>query len=361
MKQYCFIDYLSFTWVPEMILPYRRLAKKNNQTFKQFIEEYDDKRQPLDIHALQDSMVDSLKTFFMRANDVFKDCDLSREEFSEAFCLRLRLGGMFGYSRAWDIVIDNTTVGLCATGGTAGTCYVSFTGKGCALLNMEKLQGMLRVLPEIKITRCDPALDDHKGLTGYSTAVAAYTNMEFMVKGKNPDCGLHASGGQLDDNQNINFKGGRTFTVGKRISGKMYRGYEKGRQQGMPDSKWFRHEVELRSTNREIPLHILTEPDRFFIGFYPHMESVYKLITGDLIASEVAQCKKTKRYKEAAKIVMQKCINSAKNTTGALVNVMREIGMNDSEIVERLIRDAIPIKLRQVTLPPFKPEIQQCH
>lgn len=358
-KQHCFIDYLSFTWVPELIVPYRKLARLHNQSFKQFVSEYHEQGQPLNLGEMEYNMVDSLKNFFMRATDIFSDCALSRSEFEDLFCLRLRIGGIFGYTKCWDILIDNTVIGLCATGGTAGSCYISFTGKGCALVNMQKLQGMLRVLPEVKITRVDVALDDYKGLTGYAQSVEAYQDQQFLLRGKNPDCDIHASGGKLNDKK-IEFFGGRTFVVGSRQSGKLYRGYEKGRQQGQTDSKWFRHEIELRSANREIPLHILTEPDRFFIGFYPYMETVYMRITGDLIASEVAKCRKKKRFSTVAKIVFQDCIDNARLVSGGLVNVMRDIGMSDTQIIEHLIRDSIPIKLRRVTLPPFKQEIQPC-
>ena len=361
MKNFCFIDYLSFSYVPETILSYRKLAKANFPTFKEFLKSYREEGQPLDVGLMENNMIEALHDFFMDCTDLFSECRLAREEFQESFALRVRNGGVFGYTKAWDIVVAESVIGICATGATSGTCYISFTGKGCALLNMFKLQNKLRVLPEVKITRVDIALDDHKGLTSYDDAYYAYTQKEFVTRGTPPKCNLHASGGEYNDKTGqIEFKGGRTFEVGKRDSGKLYRGYEKGRQQGQSDSQWFRHEVELRSAQREIPLFVLTEPDRYFVGFYPYLETVYELITNDIKQAAIVPCKKTKRYKQAAHIVMQSCIDNAKHSAGALVNVMRQVGMNNDEIVDRLIRlNAIPSKLRLAAVP-FKSEVLPC-
>ncbi|MDP1340470.1 replication initiation factor domain-containing protein, partial [Klebsiella variicola] len=82
-------------------------------------------------------------------------------------------------------------------------------------------------------------------------------------------------------------KNGQTGYVGSRASGKFYRGYEKGKQQGDSASLWFRHEVELRSVNREIPLHVLTDPDRYFCGFYPYLAEVYQLVAKSQPVAEV--------------------------------------------------------------------------
>lgn len=62
---------------------------------------------------------------------------------------------------------------------------------------------------------------------------------------------------------------GRTFYVGTRDSGKLCRVYEKGRQLGDRNSKWVRIEVELHSTNREIPLEILLGCGDYLAGAYP--------------------------------------------------------------------------------------------
>lgn len=67
----------------------------------------------------------------------------------------------------------------------------------------------------------------------------------------------------------------------------MFRGYEKGRQLGDPESLWFRAEVELRNQGRIIPLDILINPTQYFTGFYPYTA---KLID-DCLAFEQAQAK----------------------------------------------------------------------
>src|SRR5438309_783047 len=59
---------------------------------------------------------------------------------------------------------------------------------------------------------------------------------------------------------------GCTFYVGARANGKMFRGYEKGRQLGDAQSNWFRVEVEFRAKDRLIPLDVLTDPTPYLAG-----------------------------------------------------------------------------------------------
>jgi phage replication initiation protein len=59
-----------------------------------------------------------------------------------------------------------------------------------------------------------------------------------------------------------------TFQVGKRESGKVFRGYDKGHQFKLMDDPWWRAEVELRSNNRIIPFEALIRPSSFFAGAY---------------------------------------------------------------------------------------------
>jgi phage replication initiation protein len=62
---------------------------------------------------------------------------------------------------------------------------------------------------------------------------------------------------------------GRTFYVGSRDSDLLYRGYEKGKQQGDPRSPWVRHEVEWKGRDRVIPLDVVLRPHEYLAGMYP--------------------------------------------------------------------------------------------
>jgi phage replication initiation protein len=220
-------------------------------------------------------------------------------------------------------------------------------------MDMGKTAALLSTLPFIKLTRVDIALDDFAGATGFDHALSAYITGQFITRGKPPVCGEIRSGGVLVGDT-IDYQGGSTFTVGTRAGGKLYRGYEKGKQLGDPASLWFRHEVELRSANREIPLHVLTEPDRYFAGFYPYTAEVLQIIKSASVVPSVIPCKRRdiQAAKLTARAALAASIENLKRVGGGVINVLREsCAMTDSEITNLLIRDAIPRSLSRVAVP----------
>jgi phage replication initiation protein len=295
-----------------------------------------------------------LKVCHHFAKDVFAGCEYSTSDlWNDEFDLRSRNQGVFGYDASYDIVIAGQVVGLAAYGVKQGSCYLSFTGRGCALLDMSKLQRYMRKLPLVKITRVDIAFDDFEGVTGFEHAKEAFMSDRFVTAGRPPKCGVIQSDGEIIDGQ-IVYMGGSTFYVGRRQSGKMYRGYEKGRQKGDPTSPWFRHEVEIRAADREIPLHVLTDPDTYFAGAYPYCADVLDICAVSAVPTRIATLKRE------AKTVYDRAVLVARRNVGALINTMRHArGLSDSEIVEQLIRDAVPARITRCVPPGFIPQTER--
>ncbi|PUE08036.1 replication initiation factor domain-containing protein [Limnohabitans sp. T6-20] len=157
---------------------------------------------------------------------------------------------------------DGIEVGSVSGGGVMqrGTFCFTLKGYGCtsAKPGWESRAHEFFTPLQATITRIDLARDFFKGEYGFQAAYDAYQNDEFSYRGRKPS---------FDD---AGSKKGfaTTFYVGKRESGKLFRGYDKGHQFKLMDDPWWRAEVELRNHNRVIPLEALIRPASFFAGAY---------------------------------------------------------------------------------------------
>ena len=133
---------------------------------------------------------------------------------------------------------------------------------------------------------------------------------------------------------------GHTFYVGTRESGKMLRAYAKGQQLGDQESPWVRLEVELRNSQRLIPLAILIDPDAYFAGAYPALEDIDMSATPEPIATLV---------RNTAAATLTGLIHHAKRSYGKLIHVMRAIGYAPAEIIDRLALEGAPSRLATVS------------
>lgn len=339
------IDWFSFTFCPKDLLPIRRLSaaernlpKGERRKFTEIFDSYVASRSDITPEFLDTSCVKEVMDFLNGSSKDFicRGADYSTADaWEDCFQLRERPFGKFGYRRSWDMYFNGNVIGAVAAGAKNHGCYVSFTGTGCTLIDFKKLHEKITHLPMINITRCDLALDDYQGKYSIDFFETAWENEQFKNPngGPNPVCGIVRSGGQRVRGVTT-FKGGSTFYVGSREVGKLFRAYEKGRQLGDPDSPWVRAEVELHSKYREIPLDIMLDPDSYFVGAYPVCEGL-----------EVdAEPTRIKTLKKKVAITYERSVASAKRTYGALVNLMRERGLDDSAIVAELIhRDALAV------------------
>jgi phage replication initiation protein len=168
------------------------------------------------------------------------------------------------YDHTFTIVNANGEEIASVSGGgetQRGTFCFSMKGSGCTYAAQgweRRLYDALSPL-EAKITRIDLARDFFEGQFNYSQALQAFHDGEFSYRGRQPTTDFQ---GDVVNLQRT------TFYVGKRESGKMFRGYDKGHQFKLMDDKWWRAEVELRSNNRVIPLEALIRPSSYFAGAY---------------------------------------------------------------------------------------------
>jgi len=400
------LDYLSFTWAPQLVASYRRLAARSRTNLKKYLEEakplpehdhvlfFVDSQEPLkadltnpldhainkhfpllarnkgkdlniqewseltdDVTAMQSVQIDITRlddlcyqelTHFLTSisrNLFDQDPDgseLTREAYEEYFTAIKRPMGLFGYKTSFDLWFNGHHIGMAACGAANGGCYISLSGTGCDLLDRQKTFDVLRLLPEIRITRLDIAVDFMKGEYSIDDFRDMYIEGEFTLGNRAPSYQI-IEGGILQGKKLIPTKG-RSFYVGDRKNGKLFRAYEKGRQMGDPDSKWVRGELEIRSKDREIPLFALLRPADYYAGAYPALEQVIN-------SDEVVEVTRIETKKKTVKVTYSKLCDSAKIAYGALINVMREAkNLSDSEIVDLLIKiDEVPRSLKRAT------------
>lgn len=268
-----------------------------------------------------------------------------------------KLGGMFGYKNSGTLLCDGMPAGVVAWGASNHGCLISFSGSGCAALDMKKLHSMLAPLGQsvpdplrcsdarsvtfgAKITRLDIALDDYTGklFTPYTMREAACDGA-FVGNGKPPvyrwcesGCMLPAKDAKaLGRKYTLEPSNGVTFYVGSRESGKLFRCYEKGKQMQSTDNPdWVRAEVELHSHQREIKFDALINPDPYFAGCYEILAEVMVGVPPISIPT----------FKNDYKILAEVAIDNGKRQVARLVNFMRHyMGMDPQEIVSRLIAD----------------------
>lgn len=234
--------------------------------------------------------------------------------------------GWFGYQHQHALDED---CGLIAFGGKAqkGTVHLELTGKGCKVIED---WNALRIWAEsvaARITRIDLAHDDFTGET-----VNLARCRQWLADG------LFSMGARPPRTRLIDDLGsgeGCTLYVGARANGKMFRGYEKGKQLGDPQSKWFRVEVELRAKDRIIPTDVLTDPTPYLAGSFPALAYLSE------------EQSRIRTVKKAVEVSLQRSIESGRNAVGKLVNVLlTSAGWSESDVIGALWREGVPARLQ---------------
>lgn len=201
-------------------------------------------------------------------------------------CIKHGAGRDF-YDVTYKILLNDGEVASVSAGGKnqRGTCLVELKGAACtyAVDDFAKILHDTYAPVNPTITRIDLAYDDFAGVSNPSVTCAAYFAGGFdnrAVRPKYTQIGQWEKTDKLGRTQdmcsvlNIDFnffpnsQNNRTFYVGTRSSGKIFRSYEKGHQLGDLSDSWTRHELELRSVNRIIPFDALLHPADYFAGGY---------------------------------------------------------------------------------------------
>lgn len=216
--------------------------------------------------------------------------------------------------------------GMVAFGGNNATMYFDFPGDMCSLVaNWEALARFLDD-DRIVLKRIDLAHDDFTGETlSMQWAREAYQQGGFKPsRGMSPKCRFLSDEGSGD---------GCTFYVGSRLSGKMARIYEKGKQLGDPYSPWLRFEVEWHDTHRDLSVDMLRDPAAYLAASYPCAQFI----------SKRQSYVKTVAFKAAASL--EKAIDHAKKQAGGVIKALQELGHTATEIFAELAKPEVSPRL----------------
>jgi phage replication initiation protein len=232
--------------------------------------------------------------------------------------------GWYGYKRRINLV----NAGLIAYGGTSqkGTIHIEITGQGCA--RVPDWQAVAQWIEDhnYKITRTDLAYDDLEGET-----VDMDKCLEWHREGLFNASGRPPRSRHIDD---MGSGAGQTLYVGHRSNGKMARMYEKGKEQGDPESRWFRIEVELRSKSRLLPSDILTSPGQYLAGTYKAFNFI------SIIQNKI------KTIQRGGIITYDKQVKWLKTAGGKTINAMLQVEGGDiGRVIEKLRREGLPSRL----------------
>lgn len=207
------------------------------------------------------------------------------------------------------------------------TARIELTGDGCRLYETSSgsdhaqrwsLLASLLGLCDARLTRVDLAADDLLGQYPIQWALDRYNEGAFDKRGQRP------KGRYIDDMGN---KTGKTLYVGVRSSENQLRVYEKGREQGDPESPWVRYEGEFHASNRrELPLDMLTDGAPYLVGCYPVLDFV------DAVGE---------RLRVAAAQVLANCVRAVRHFRkqyGPMLNALLHAAGGDEKTLHRLIQ-----------------------
>lgn len=259
-----------------------------------------------------------------------------------------------GYSKCYALVLaDGTPSPMLGWLGVSsahdpmkGRWCIHLTGVGCSCVNIAPVDDYVdgvkgaweRLAMDaldygVKITRVDLAVDDLSGEHSISLARKLYDDGAFSTGGRPPTYKyIQTSEGC-----------GNTFYVGKLESGKCLRVYEKGKQLGCKSSTWVRWEAQIMAINRNIPVRVLLEPDKYLRGAYPNS------LTWIGKASLMIETKI-----EKGKLLLEHAMKSAKQQVGSLVRYLKDAkGVEDAVIIQHLIgrEGKYPLRLFEYVLP----------
>lgn len=215
---------------------------------------------------------------------------------------------------------------------------VQINGTGCALARKgwnEQLYKFLEVQAKTpKLNRVDIAFDDFES-EWVSVDLADQWDSQEMFW-----CGVRNSEvNHLGDWKRINGKG-RTLTIGNRSSSKFLRFYERGKKEGDSLSLWTRAELELKSTDRYLPLDVLLSPATYFKGAYPALEALCDKLN-EFVAPE-----KCELVKKQATINVDKALEIVKHQFGKYIRQFRKF-INDEDLLNIISsdKDVVPKRL----------------
>lgn len=231
---------------------------------------------------------------------------------------------------------QNIAIGRLDWGGNhhKGRGRFDLSGTGCSQVHdWQAVVSFIGHQFDACLTRVDLACDLLDGQYTVEDCVDWYRAGDFNAGGRNP---RHSMVGDWLTPQH-----GRTFEVGRRTNGKMLRAYEKGRQLGDMDSAWTRFEVEFRNIDRDLPLDMLLDADRYFAGAYRCLGRLLD-VSGEKIST----------HQREGEISLEHLVESARTAYGKCIHVMR-LHMTSDQVVEALSINGVPARLEKAAVGGF--------
>ena len=174
-----------------------------------------------------------------------------------------------------------------------------------------------------RYTRVDLAHDFLSGEYSVNDALTAYRNGAFTNSFTKPKLRLEG-----DDWYNET-KHGRTLYVGTRLSSRMLRFYEKGKQLGDSESPWVRCELELRSNDLIIPLDVVVQPGDYLSALYPELNRLF----GENGVFAQSQPKKIAIKQRMVQAGIEHSIKYLRMQGSRAINMLLELGKSAEEIM----------------------------
>lgn len=241
--------------------------------------------------------------------------------------------GLNGYTYAVGMPFQS---GVVHSGHSSKTVLVAISGQGAFAAKPGWEERLYWFLMGVNgwLTRIDWAYDDYEGkLFSVRKMRKAAKKGAFQRQGRPPKVELRGAWEQEDPNGT-----GLTLYVGSRLSGKLARIYEKGKQLGDPNSPWVRFEIEMHNSSYQLTLEMLIAPTKWFAGAYPCCEWIEKGIDRNQLEYK-ARC---------AVATVESSIKWIRHQAGGHLAGLREM-YADGELLDLLVRpDAVPLGLLTV-------------
>lgn len=226
--------------------------------------------------------------------------------------------GINGYKQRARIFVDgqHAAGSFVGCGGNEGTVNVQLSGTGCAgVRDWSSVAQALHRL-DAKITRVDLAFDDYHG-----RCIELDRWIEMSQRGE-----IRAGAGQPPKHRLITGDDGTTLYVGVKGSKELCV-YEKGKEQGDPDSPWLRAEVRFWAKDRVIPVAVLTQSLSFIRAAY----NVLAELPGDF-------CERIKTIGRSVSAKAVAALSWARHAVGPLVHVLAS-ALGEKRTAELLLTD----------------------
>lgn len=298
------------------------------------------------------------KAFTLDRQDLIDDLSKRLEEIFGFAVTAKRSRGINNYTHAYDLGND---WGHVAIGGIyqRNSIQIYINGQGCLAAKDDWASRLFEYATQVDgtITRIDAAVDFFKG--EYTVEKAVEDHIAGLFKPKNAPRNPKGEQRGCWNYEALGLENtGRTYYIGSRETGKMYRTYEKGFEQAGKLKKnkatsamfekefeqWVRVELELGNQNRDIPLDMLLHPAQYLAGSAPALA---------FINEEQSQIKVRKK---TVKATVESAKTWIKQQCGRWLYAFQELectndaGMVDEQkllgFIKSLMTEEIPARLK---------------